>query len=190
MKTVLLIPGFQESLKSHNYAATIKAIEGKGYKVTFVQIEWKYSTIDNWVDELEIVYRRHKPKDTILAGFSYGAMTAFVTASKQTPAELWLFSLSPYFAEDIPFLKPAWLRNIGRKRVENFKHLSFNVLAEKITCKTLLFIGEKEALKYPNIKRRVSAAEKALKNSKVIQVPNCGHDATSPKYVEAIQRTV
>src|ERR1700745_701040 len=101
MKTVLFVPGYQEDIKSRDYTSTVRTIEKQGYKVKFVPINWVRTTIDNWVDELEAVYSKHDPADTILAGFSFGAITAFVAAVKQNPFELWLFSLSGYFDEDV-----------------------------------------------------------------------------------------
>ncbi|MDB5175644.1 MAG: hypothetical protein JWM81_502 [Candidatus Saccharibacteria bacterium] len=189
-KTVLLVPGFQEDLTTHNYRATISAIEGKGYKVVFVPISWKRTTLDDWVAQLNAVYQKHEPQDTILAGFSYGSMVAFTAASQRLPVELWLFSLSPYFAEDIPLLKQVWLRNIGKRRQESFARVSFNKLAAAITCKTLLFIGELEAAKYPLINSRSQQAHKLLPSSKLIRIPSCDHDVTSKPYVQVIQQTV
>src|ERR1035437_7799397 len=101
MKTVLFVPGYQEDMKSRDYASTIRAIESQGYEVKFVPINWKRTTIDQWVEELDAEYGKCDPKQTIIAGFSFGAMTAFVTATKRNPFELWLFSLSPYFVEDL-----------------------------------------------------------------------------------------
>ena len=94
MKTVLFVPGYPEDLDSREYAGTMRAIEKRGYIVVYVPIEWKRRTIDNWVQELENVYTKHDPRNTIFAGFSFGAMTAFTAAAKVNPSELWFFSLS------------------------------------------------------------------------------------------------
>ena len=111
MKTVLFVPGYPENLESRDYVSTISSIETAGYVVKFVPIEWARTTIDDWVAELEAEYSKHDPRDTVLAGFSFGAMTAFVAASKRNPSELWLFSLSGYFDEDIKNkeMKKSWL---------------------------------------------------------------------------------
>lgn len=120
-------------MSSRNYASVITAIEKEGYSIKFVPINWKRTTIDDWVDELDAVYANYDPSQTILAGFSYGAMTAFVSATKKNPFELWLFSLSPYFAKDLKSknMKPTWLRQIGKRRVATFSKLSFNELAKR-----------------------------------------------------------
>jgi pimeloyl-ACP methyl ester carboxylesterase len=190
MKTVLFVPGFRQSLETDDYIATIKAIQSKGYNVVFVPINWYRTTIDDWVNELSDTYAKYAPSETILAGFSYGAMTVLVEAAQRQPSELWLFSLSPYFSEDIPLLKLAWLRTIGKQRTERFWRQSFNSLARKITCKNLLFIGQNEAKKYPYLDKRVNIAHEMLAHNELIRIPNCDHDVTSREYIEGIRSAI
>ncbi len=95
MKTVLFVPDFREDLKTRDYNSLLNMFGRKGYTVKFVPIKWQRTTLTEWVAELEHEYAQLDPANTILAGFSYGAMTALVTASHKLPAELWLFSLSP-----------------------------------------------------------------------------------------------
>jgi predicted alpha/beta hydrolase family esterase len=186
MKTVLLCPGHTENLESRDYPGLIKAIEKCGYKVKFIPIKWKHTTINDWVAQLHEEYLKHDPKDVILAGFSFGSMTAFVEAARRQPAELWLFSLSPYFAEDLPMLKDRWKNDIGKKRVEAFSKLSFNELIKDISCKTLLFAGSKELKKYPDLAYRFEDAHTKIKNSKFIVAEGAGHDVAHPNYIKAI----
>jgi pimeloyl-ACP methyl ester carboxylesterase len=190
MKTILFIPGFPETINSRNYGSAIKALESKGYKVKFVQIDWARKTITDWVAEFETVYIQHDPSETILAGFSYGAMTAFIAASHQNPAALWLFSLSPYFADDLPKLKQWWLKEIGKKRVDSFKKLDFPPLARKIACPTLIFYGEKEGIEWPWVKERAEEAHRFIKNSQLFEVPGADHDVADPRYIEVIKENI
>lgn len=189
-KTVLFIPGYFETLTSRNYASTIKAIEGRGYKVIFVPIDWKYKTITDWVTEFESTYTKYNPATTILAGFSYGSMIALISASKRPPAALWLFSLSPYFAEDLPNLNPTWLRGIGKRRVMDFQRLAFTPIATTITSPTLIFYGEKEASVWPPMKHRAEEARRLIKNSQLIQVPGAHHDVTDSRYIAEIKKAM
>lgn len=192
MKTVLFIPGFQENLQSRNYKATISAIDKKGYEVVFVPINWKRTTVENWVTELDKVYEGYDPKDIIIAGFSYGAMTAFMSATKKNPSELWLFSLSPYFAEDLKSknMKHTWLKRIGHRRVTAFSKLDFAMLSKKIECKTLLFAGQLEIDKWPVIGERATQADKLMINKKLTIVQNAGHDVTNKDYIKAITELI
>jgi predicted alpha/beta hydrolase family esterase len=186
MKTVLLCPGFTEDIKTRDYSKLVRAIKDSGYEVKFIPIEWKRTTITDWVVQLEEEYKKYDPKNTVLAGFSYGSMTAFVAAAHRPPAELWLFSLSPYFAEDLPNLNPAWVKNIGKKRRETFSALIFADLVKKIPGKTLIFAGQIELDKYSQLAYRFHEAHQFMKGSKFIVAQDVGHDVTNPNYIKAI----
>ncbi len=179
-------------MESRDYASIIRAIKAQGYKVKFVPINWKRTTINQWADELEAVYNKCDPKQTIIAGFSFGAMTAFVVATKRNPFELWLFSLSPYFAEDIksPHMKKSWLNEIGHRRVTAFNKLDFKKLSAEISCKVLLFVGEIELNKWPGMKERNNVAHKKLQNNELTIVNDAGHDVANTQYIEAIKRSI
>jgi pimeloyl-ACP methyl ester carboxylesterase len=190
MKTVLLVPGFQEDITTRDYAATIRAIESSDYRVKFVPIQWKRTTITDWVKELKAEYEKYDAKDVVLAGFSYGAMTAFVAASQRLPGELWLFSFSPYFSDDIPELDKSWLENIGRRRADAFNQLQFKELAAKVTCPVLIVTGSLEAEKYPLLKRRAERAHETLIDSRLIIAEGSGHDISDGNYIEVIKSAI
>lgn len=190
MKTVLFIPGFKEDLTTRDYKATIKGIESKGYKVKFILIQWDRTTIIDWVKQAEAEYVKLDPKETILAGFSYGSMTAFMVAAKTNPSELWLFSLSPYFSDDIPKLKKSWKNNIGHRRVDTFAQLNFAELAKTIHCPTLIIAGEIENQTYPLLQARSETAHKLIENSRYFVVTGAGHDVADAGYIKAIREAV
>jgi len=185
MKTVLFIPGGTEDWNSRDYASVMKTIEQKGYKVRFVPIQWKRSTIDDWVHELMTVYARYDPAQTILAGFSWGAMTVFIAATQRQPAELWLCSLSPYFSDDKYLLAmqhaiPKWL---GKHRFEAFARLDFDALAQTITIPTTILVGEYELA---SVKKRCQVAAQELANARLITVQGAKHEVDDPNYLAAI----
>jgi pimeloyl-ACP methyl ester carboxylesterase len=190
MKTVLLLPGNTETLKTRPYNKLMAAIGKAGYKVKFLPIQWKYTTINDWVAQLDEEYKKHDPKNIILAGFSFGSMIAFVEAAKHSPAELWLFSLSPYFAEDLPVLKDKWKNDVGKRRIKVFSGLKFNELVKNISSKTLLFAGAEEMERYPELNYRFKDAHTKIKDSKLIVVKGAGHDVTHSNYIKAIVKNI
>jgi len=191
MKTVLFIPGFQEDLNDRDYASMITAIKKRGYKVEFITLNWLRTTIEQWVPEFEAIYAKYDPAQTILAGFSFGAVTAFMAAVHRNPAELWLFSLSPYFTEDLASreMKPAWLKEIGHRRVTAFDELSFKTLTPTISSKMLFFYGTEELKRWPNIDYRTKLV-RTLKNAKIIMAEGAGHDVGDPHYIDAIIKAI
>lgn len=184
-----LVPGSGEDLKSRDYRAVLNLYKELGYEPEFVSIDWKYKTIDDWVEQVKLKISKQELGDSLLSGFSWGSMIALTLAAEyKSPQKLFLFSLSPYFAEDLPHVKETWLRWAGKRRVAKFKQLSMNKLADRINCPTTIFIGSKEVSKYSDMKRRTKEAHKRIKGSKVIEIDDVRHDVGDPKYVEAIRK--
>ncbi len=192
MKTVLLVPGFKENLKSRDYKSILNTIKKSGYKVKLVPIQWNRTTIDDWLAELELEYSKYDPKETILAGFSFGAMTAFTAAARKNSCELWLFSLSPYFSEDIHSknMRKSWLNHIGHRRVSAFDRLNFQNLAKRIKCKTLIFAGSEELNKWSGMRYRAFNAKRLIENSALITIDGVGHDVSDKLYISAIRHAI
>ncbi len=187
MKKVLFVPGFKESGTSRNYQAALKKIENKGYTAKIIQIDWgRTQNVNDWVKTLEKEYSQHPAAETILAGFSFGAVTAFIAATHRNPSELWLFSLSGAFAEDWSKMEISNIKAVGKRRIKAFTNYPFHKLAKDIRCKTLLFAGDKELKAYQSLRKRVEDAHLVIKTSELIVVPNCGHDVTNPSYITAV----
>jgi len=110
MKRVLFVPGRTHYLHDADYPSLLKAIDAKDYDSRFVPIKWEGTTLVDWTEQLSAEYDKCDPDNTVLAGFSMGAMAAFIIAANapKKPQGLWLGSLSPYFAEDLPTANPQW----------------------------------------------------------------------------------
>lgn len=189
-KTVLFVPGGKESLSSRDYLAVMQDIEGCGHDVQFVSIEWNRTTIHDWVSQLETEYGKYDPRQTVLAGFSFGALTAFVAASNRLPAELWLFSLSPFFAEDLPNIKAWELARLGKRRVQAAKEVSFRKLAKKITCPVRILAGTKELSMWPEMEFRFEQASSELLDVSPVRIDGVGHAIDNPLYRAAITKFI
>ena len=182
-----LIPGNREDLKSRDYQAVLNIYKELGYKPKFVPIDWKYKTIDDWVEQVKEKIPKRDLTNSLLSGFSFGSIIALSIAAEIKPKQLLLFSLSPYFKEDFPLPK-SYATWAGKRRVENFKKVSFNKLAAQVNCPTLIFVGTKEISKHKDTDHRSNEAKKQIKNSKLVLIKDVGHDVGDPKYVEAIKK--
>ena len=49
-----LIPGAFEDIKSRNYQAVLDVYKNLGYQPKFIKIDWKYKTIDDWVQQTKL----------------------------------------------------------------------------------------------------------------------------------------
>ena len=184
-----LIPGNGEDLKSRDYQAVLDVYESLGYEPHFVPVKWKYRTIDNWVKEVESKIPQKELENSLLSGFSFGSIIALSLAAKTNPKKLLLFSLSPYFKEDFP-LPEKYAEWAGKRRIENFKKISMNELASKISCPTIIFIGKEEIEKYKDMDSRSSKAHKRIRHSKLIVVKDADHDVGHPNYVKTIKKNL
>lgn len=191
-KHVLFLPGSGEGIDSRDYRAVLRAIEEAGHTIEFVPIAWSRTKPSKWKSQLMKTYAKYNASETVLAGFSFGAVTALLVSAERNPAELWLFSLSPYFAENFEteYMKPSWLRYLGARRVSEFRNLSFKTLAKRVTCPTLLFYGSEEFDKYPIMKRQASMAHNSIANSILTVIPKVGHDVARPAYITAIKTMI
>jgi len=185
-----LIPGAFEDIKSRNYQAVLDVYKNLGYQPKFIKIDWKYKTIDDWVQQTKLAIPKKDLENSLLSGFSYGAVTALVLAARvANPKTLLLFSLSARFKEDIHKLKPKALKKISKRRLKDFEELSFEQLAAKINCSTSIFIGAKEQ-KEPVMKNRSRDAKTKIPSSQLIVIDGVNHDVGDPLYVAAIKKVL
>jgi predicted alpha/beta hydrolase family esterase len=181
-----LIPGWGEDLKDRDYMSVLKLYKEAGYEPKLVTIDWNYKNIDDWVEEVKAKISRTELQNSLLSGFSFGAMISFIVAAEYAnPKQLLLFSLSPYFAEDIPKLKKSWLGGIGKRKVERFKNLSMAQYAPNVECQTAIFVGVKEGEESVH---RARDANQQIKNSQLVMLDRVGHDVSDPRYVDAIRQ--
>lgn len=186
MKTVLFLPGGKEYYNTRNYAKVLSAIRKCGYKAVFVPINWRHAVLSTQVEQLNRIYKKHDPKNTILAGFSWGAMTALMAASTRQPKELWLFSLSDHFKEHIEKSSKSVYRFMGKNRLKEFRSTPLAPLAKKISTKTLIFLGEAEAKRWPAMEDTAKQANRQIRESKLFVVPKTSHDVTHENYIQTI----
>jgi alpha/beta superfamily hydrolase len=112
-KAVFIIPGFGQTTSQKSYQKITEIIKKEGFSPILVNIKWNNSLTDSTKYFLKIYKKIHSKKKYIL-GFSYGAMIAFIAASKVRTSGLILCSLSPYFRENP---SPAIAKRVKTKQV-------------------------------------------------------------------------
>jgi len=183
-----LIPGFMEDRKSRDYDAVLSIYKKADYEPVFVPIDWKYKTVDDWVEQVKSRLSQKDIEGSLLSGFSFGAVTALSLAGYyQPPTKLLLFSLSCYYAEDQKRIPGWWLAYIGKHRAEAFNRIDFNDLASRITCPTQVFLGSKED---PEMFDRAHDAKSKIKNSRLIIAQGAKHDVAAPEYLGVIESVI
>lgn len=186
MDTLLFAPGLG-STEADAYEKTFSIFRQKGYEVRFVPIEWEDTVPEDWEAQALAACEGLHPAHLTMAGFSMGAYTMLLAAVKRPPARLLLLSLSPYFAEDLPYLKERSVRFMGPRRMEAFSEVRFEKIAPRIISDTTLVVGSEET---PELTNRVRQAHRQIRRSRVITVEGVQHDMGHPAYQRALTNTL
>ena len=186
-KVAYIIPGFTEYINEKKYIKIAGFFKSRGIKPILTQITWKYKTMSDYVDEFLDKYEEIDNQEVYLFGFSLGSMISFIASNKIRPKALILCSLSPYFNEDLKYVKKWWAGMVGKRRMKDYRNHSFNKIAKTNRSKIILIAGSKEP---KEVGRRVKDANKKLKNSKLIIVEGAKHDIKNKDYMKTIQRVI
>ncbi|MES2470845.1 MAG: hypothetical protein V4526_01265 [Patescibacteria group bacterium] len=188
-KIAYIIPGYSEShLRQRGYHKVAKFFEERGIEPVHVDIEWKKNNpkrFSDYTEQFLEIFKKPKCTEVYVLGFSYGATTAFLTASKTKPKALILCSLSPYFEEDLIYVKPSWVRWFRKNFVES--DYSFTKLAPKIKTKTYLIVGQKED---ESCLLRAKDAKKRLSDSHLTLAKGAEHKIGQKEYLETVRKVI
>lgn len=191
-KYVFIIPGFRHKPSLKGYQQIKKILRKEGFTPVPMSIPWKEKTISETTQFFLEKYHKTLLKKSIhpshvyFLGFSFGAMVAFLAATKIHVQGLILCSLSPFFKEDLPKNLPDNSSYLQLKRFTDFSGLKSFTLAKKLKAKKIwMLYGTKESR--PLI-RRVTATFKKIttKNKFLLPIPATYHNIADKKYVFAI----
>jgi hypothetical protein len=189
-KVFFVIPGFRMKASDSMFRWLTRYLEQLNHKVVGVPVKWNYHTLTKNAEEFEGFFSKNKGKENYILGFSYGAVLAFITANKLKPKKIYLCSLSPDFDEDRVYMK-KWERNyIGKRRYEDTKTRRAKKLAKELIVPSVVFYGEEEGRKYPEMGIRAKETVRLAKNSKLIMVKGSKHDIANPEYQKAIKSAI
>lgn len=161
-KLVFIIPGGGQSVRQKGYKKITRFFKLRGIRPVPAHISWNYRTMSDYIAEFLKQYEATRGKRVVyLWGFSWGAMIALITALKIKPAMLILCSLSPWFREDLLYVPLRWRKRVGKRRLQEFKQLSFRQVAKQVRCPTILVAGstEKKELLAQGAKHNIAQKE-------------------------------
>ncbi len=151
MKNVFIIPGFGHKSSGKAYKNIAGILKEEGYSPIPVSISWRKNTIRQSAEYFLKKYKlfltkKSKRQKNYILGFSYGAIIAFIAATKIQVDGLILCSLSPFFKEDLP-------KKISKKRLKEFflETNCYDLISQIKTKQVHMLYGINEAK--PLIKR-------------------------------------
>jgi pimeloyl-ACP methyl ester carboxylesterase len=186
VKTFFIIPGFAQKANHKGFRYIKNFLTQKGFRVVVADMTWQRRTLSDYAKEFEEIYTKEKSATNYVLGFSYGAVTAFLTANELKPKKIFLCSLSSAFKEDMRSIKPWVAKYLGKGRVEDSKLLSGRALAKGLNVPSVIFYGEKEGKQYPQLKKRCTETAKLAKNSKLVVAPSAPHQIDHSEYKKAL----
>lgn len=185
---VFIIPGFKDSPNKSEYNKVGRLFQEKGIKTIFIAIPWNRTIISENVDYFLKEFNKVKADKKYVLGFSFGAVIVFIASTRELFDGQILCSLSPYFQEDLPTLKKSWIDGIGKRRLEDFKHLNNKILSKKVKTNTILLYGTRES----NVmEKRAKDTFKNLSSKKsLIPIEGARHNIGDLKYLNEIQKAL
>jgi hypothetical protein len=191
VKVVYIIPGFTEYTKQPEYKKIGRFFKAKSFKVVYADITWNYRVMSDYVKEFTTKYKFNPNDDNYFLGFSFGAVISFVASAKLKPKMQILCSLSGVFKEDMEKASPEFTKlaykYCRKRRMKDLEKFSFNKTYPAVKSKSIILLGDSE---HKEMFRRCKDANKKLKGSKLIIVPNNDHNIRKKEYLDAIEEVV
>lgn len=135
---VVVIPGYGMTSLSAPIVKLHAAIKYAGYRVFDYKVSWK-SPLSKQV--------RNLPKDSILIGFSLGAVLAYLVAKKYGCKKVIMASMTPVQE----YSQTLWMREVYEKDMRKkdaelcAKDItSIKIQPDKLTCEHIVLAGEQE----------------------------------------------
>lgn len=197
MKKVFILRGFKlgTTAADIDYLDVKQAVGAKGYEVVPFPVTWNNKTMSQYSNSFIDFYLSNKGTENIIVGVSYGAMAALVSASHTRPNLLILCSLSGYFKEDLEKYSKdnRMIARMGKRRCADLETISAELMAQNTATagiESMMLYGEKEKQLHPILYNRILQTAKILQPTKMIEVPNSGHNIHNPSYLAALSQSI
>jgi len=189
-KTFFFIPGFKQKATDKQFIRLSRFLKTNGFRVIKVNMCWDYKVMSDYIQSFKDFYNKYKSHNNYILGFSYGAVIALSAANELSPRpkKIYLCSLSPDFKEDLVKMRPWIKKLIGKRRLADIKKRSAIKIAKNLRVASVIFYGEREAKKYPELKIRCEKTAYLARNSKLIVVKNVSHKLNDSEYIKSIQQ--
>jgi dienelactone hydrolase len=113
MNTLYILPGWEDSGREEGYLKIESLARTKGYNVVMKSIDWT-RPLSRQLFEVE--------KESVVFGFSLGAILAWLTAQREPVNHLILASMTPHYSFTDPEIKNALIDLAGEEFVDDILH--------------------------------------------------------------------
>lgn len=185
-KPIFIIPGYKHKPTDSPYRKIAKLLQSEGYSPILVRISWERATISENAEYFLQVYNSVRAEKKHILGFSFGAIIAFIAATKVEVSGLILCSLSPYFKEDLSDSLPLQMT----EQYKDFLRLSCLALAKQVKARqTHMLYGAREERSL--IQRVTEVFDQISSNQKYLTaIKDTEHEIGDRKYLRTIHQVV
>jgi dienelactone hydrolase len=191
MGIVLYAPMLGETHDNHRAGTVRRITKQQGDEFRFLRFDWD-QTVNQWADVVRRAYAECDPRKTRIVGMSVGSVATLVAvaAMEVQPRSICLLSLSARWKEDFPNVPEEHLEPFSRVQRAAFARLSFNDLAPRVRCPTLLLIGSREYRQLPTLAVRVTRAAELIPDSTLVIAEGAGHGLHYRGYQKALKKAL
>jgi hypothetical protein len=182
----IIIPGMNQSCRSPGYETIGNYYEDAGITPVFVDVDWisyMRAGFQNESSLPSLIKAEFPDSEFYLFGFSLGAVEAFKSARCLKTRQIILCSMSPVFAEDLPYLTFPFnmILSATNRRAPS---LSPIIKSGKIQ---LLYGDHDSAVFNADL---IGNRKFYFPESQTVIVPGCGHDISKYAYLKEISKAI
>ncbi len=164
-----IIPAYQETIRNKGYGKIISAAKKKKYNIIVLNLQLKNKSLKELVKQGENIIG--KDKNSVIFGFSTGALIAFCI-SKKIPFKKGIYaSISPILGKDAQKNLRINQKYLGKKTVEELVKTKYG----KILTKYPIFMcGDSESNNLPERTKKIYRSN----TGKLVILKDTRHDLT------------
>ncbi len=188
MKYLFIVPGFGETGKESCYKEISKCAKSKGFKSITISVVWDRNTLSTWIKEVKKIldkYSREELRESIILGFSFGALISQEIAKDIIFDKVISCSCSPYYKENLKYFPKEVYVFFGKKRMKDFENYSINSYKKSKIRNFIAFFGEKDW----DIGQKTSKKISEYLGGAFQIIPETEHEL-SPLYIKKIQNKI
>ena len=171
-----IIPAYEETIKDEGYPQIIVEAKKKKYKVFVLNLQIKNKSLDDLINKAVKIIR--KGTDSVIFGFSIGALIAFCISKKIAIKKGLFCSISPILGKDALKNLKINQKYLGKETVEELKKTRYG---KTISKEPVFICGDKEEKKLIERTKKLHRTN----GGKLIIVKNNKHKLTK-NYIKEI----
>lgn len=178
-----IIPAYGETIRNKGYKKIIEIAKQQQYDIHILNLQIKGKNISNLINSAI----KKIGEDSIIFGFSTGALLAYILSTKIPMRKIILASVSPLLGTDIKHLQKEVNKFFGKKTTQELNTMTYG---KSLAKKAVFLYGQKEVGEGDMLIKRTKNLHKKFKGKKsLIVISNTDHELNDA-YIEKITKNL